>query len=54
VPVIALTASTSEEDLAACRRSGMQEVLSKPVSMEVLVRALKACRASTPKLSIVS
>jgi CheY-like chemotaxis protein len=40
VRVIALTASISEEDLAACRRSGMNEVLAKPVSLEALSKAL--------------
>ena len=40
VPIIALTASTSEEDLSACRRSGMNEVLAKPVSLETLQRVL--------------
>ena len=40
VPILALTASTSEEDLQACRVSGMNEVLSKPVSLEALIRAL--------------
>jgi CheY-like chemotaxis protein len=40
VPIFALTASTSEEDLIACRRSGMNEVLAKPVSLEKLQRVL--------------
>ncbi|MDP2274309.1 MAG: ATP-binding protein [Archangium sp.] len=40
VPIFALTASTSEEDLVACRRSGMNEVLAKPVSLETLQRVL--------------
>ena len=40
VPIIALTASTSEEDLVACIRSGMNEVLAKPVSLETLRRVL--------------
>ena len=40
VPIFALTASTSEEDLMACRRSGMNEVLAKPVSLETLQRVL--------------
>jgi CheY-like chemotaxis protein len=40
VPIIALTASTSEEDLVACRTSGMNEVLAKPVSLETLQRVL--------------
>jgi signal transduction histidine kinase len=40
VPIFALTASTSEEDLSACLRSGMNEVLAKPVSLETLQRVL--------------
>ena len=40
VPIIALTASTSAEDLSACLRSGMNEVLAKPVSLETLQRVL--------------
>ncbi|MDP1823696.1 MAG: ATP-binding protein [Archangium sp.] len=40
VPIIALTASTSEEDLVAAIRSGMNEVLAKPVSLETLQRVL--------------
>ena len=40
VPIIALTASTSPEDILACRRSGMNEVLAKPVSLETLQRVL--------------
>jgi signal transduction histidine kinase len=40
VPIIALTASTSEADVVACHRSGMNEVLAKPVSLETLQRVL--------------
>ncbi len=40
VPIIALTASITEEDVIACRRSGMNEVLAKPVSLETLQRVL--------------
>ena len=40
VPIIALTASTSEADIVACHRSGMNEVLAKPVSLETLQRVL--------------
>ena len=40
VPIFALTASTSEEDFTACLRSGMNEVLAKPISLEVLQRVL--------------
>ncbi len=47
VTIIALTASTSEEDLAACRRSGMNEVLSKPVSLDAIQRSLSPIKAPT-------
>jgi PAS domain S-box-containing protein len=40
VPIIALTASTLSEDLAACREAGMSSTLSKPVSLETLAAAL--------------
>ncbi|MBL8915077.1 MAG: response regulator [Archangium sp.] len=40
VPIVALTASTSEEDFEACRRSGMTEVLTKPISLDALHRSL--------------
>jgi len=40
VPILALTASTSEEDFEACRRSGMNDVLTKPVSLQTLRTSL--------------
>ncbi len=40
VPVIALTASTAEEDMLRCWTAGMSEVLLKPVPFEALVRVL--------------
>ncbi len=40
VPIIAVTASVSDDDLAACRASGMNEVLPKPVSYDDLRRVL--------------
>jgi signal transduction histidine kinase/CheY-like chemotaxis protein len=40
VPIVALTASTLPEDLEACRRSGMNEVLTKPVSLATLASVL--------------
>ncbi len=36
LPIIALTASTLPEDLEACRRSGMNDVLIKPVALATL------------------
>ena len=41
VPIVALTASTLPEDLAQCRRSGMNEVLIKPVSLNALTAVLQ-------------
>jgi CheY-like chemotaxis protein len=41
VPIIAVTASISVEDLAACERAGMREVLAKPLSLEGLVAAVQ-------------
>ncbi|MDX2014202.1 MAG: ATP-binding protein, partial [Myxococcaceae bacterium] len=41
VPIVALTASTLPEDLEACRRSGMNEVLTKPVSLATLSSVLE-------------
>ena len=48
VPIIALTASTTEADHLACLRSGMNQVLAKPVSLESLQRVLPAIEA-TPR-----
>ncbi|MGV3623322.1 MAG: ATP-binding protein [Archangium sp.] len=47
VPIIAVTASTSEDDLTACRNSGMNDVMRKPVSFEALQRALAELRTKT-------
>jgi CheY-like chemotaxis protein len=40
VPVIALTADVTQENIARCRAEGMQEVLSKPLNMERLQQVL--------------
>ncbi|MBL8935653.1 MAG: response regulator [Archangium sp.] len=40
LPIIALTASTLPEDLEACRRSGMNDVLIKPVALSTLSTVL--------------
>lgn len=37
-PVVALTASTTQEDLERCHRAGMVEVLAKPIRREELQR----------------
>ncbi len=39
-PIIALTASAMPEELEACRRAGMNDCLTKPVSMKMLQRVL--------------
>jgi CheY-like chemotaxis protein len=49
--VIGLTASAMPDDLEACRRAGMDEVLSKPVSLEALERALRAAVTPGPDRS---
>jgi len=36
-----VTATFSDEDVKACRQSGMDDVLSKPVSFEALLRVLQ-------------
>ncbi len=42
VPVIALTANSSRDDVAACEAAGMDGFLSKPFTDEALVRVLAA------------
>ncbi len=40
IPVLGLTAAGLEEDVAACRAAGMQEVLLKPMTLGALAQAL--------------
>jgi signal transduction histidine kinase len=40
-PVVALTASAMPDDLAACRRAGMNSVLTKPLSFAALLEVLR-------------
>ena len=40
VPNVALTASATPDDVAACRRAGMNEVLAKPIRLETLSEVL--------------
>jgi signal transduction histidine kinase/CheY-like chemotaxis protein len=46
LPIVALTASATPDDVAACRRAGMTEVLAKPIHLatlrEVLGRLLRS------------
>lgn len=41
LPVVALTANSGEEDLAACHEAGMDEVLIKPITLADLERVLR-------------
>jgi len=41
LPVIALTASVTAEDREMCRRSGMNDVLPKPLNVDALISALR-------------
>ncbi|MBI3129912.1 MAG: response regulator [Acidobacteria bacterium] len=39
-PIIALTASSTEADMALCRACGMDDFLSKPIDLQVLAAML--------------
>ena len=41
-PIIALTASSMPDEVARCRAAGMDEILSKPIDVDALRRALAA------------
>lgn len=47
VPIIALTALDSAEDLAECLEAGVNEQLSKPLDPELLLAAVRRCIAGT-------
>ncbi len=40
LPIVALTASATPDDVAACRRAGMNEVLAKPLRLDTLREVL--------------
>ena len=41
VPVVAVTATFTDDDVRACRASGMHDVVPKPVSFDALLRVLR-------------
>ena len=43
-PIVALNASRLPKELDACRRAGMNDCLVKPVSLEMVKRALMLAR----------
>ena len=40
LPIVALTASATPDDVVACRRAGMTEVLAKPIRLDTLREVL--------------
>lgn len=48
VPILAVTANASDNDLARCRAAGIDAVLSKPISAEKLLTAVAHFAARTP------
>jgi CheY-like chemotaxis protein len=40
LPIVALTASATPDDVTACLRAGMNEVLAKPIQLETLREVL--------------
>lgn len=46
VPVVALTADVTQENIERCRATGMQEVLSKPINVEKLQETLSGIKGN--------
>ncbi|MCC7063104.1 MAG: response regulator [Planctomycetes bacterium] len=51
IPIVALTANTSNEDRDACLRSGMDDVMAKPISIPRLRAMLAQYAKDLPRLS---
>ena len=49
VPVIALTANSSPDDVSACEAAGMDGFLSKPFTSDMLERAIAHVMVATPE-----
>ncbi len=47
-PIVAVTASVTEEDRAACLASGMDDYVAKPIAREVLDATLRRWLSATP------
>ncbi len=48
IPIVAVTANTTERDLEACQRAGMNQVVGKPLRAAALVEVMDAFLAPAP------